>query len=99
MMGVFIDLSTQLTSTRDGSASPFQVPSRGLGDPLSGLKLGTLTTYPGGGAPHSTLIGIAFRLASSVFGRVITRTPFLKVALILSPATGAGRATVREKAP
>lgn len=48
---------------------------------------------------HSTAIGMALCLASSVLGRVTVRTPFLKLALILSGATAAGSRTMRENAP
>jgi hypothetical protein len=48
---------------------------------------------------HSTVTGMAFCLASSVFGRLIVSTPFLKLGLIWSWATGAGSRTIRTNAP
>jgi hypothetical protein len=43
--------------------------------------------------------GIAFCLASSVFGSVTVKTPFLKLALIFSTSTAAGNRTTRENVP
>jgi hypothetical protein len=48
---------------------------------------------------HSTVIGIAFCFAASVFGRLTVKTPLAKVALTLSAATGAGSRTIRANAP
>jgi len=51
------------------------------------------------GRAYSAETEIAFCLASSVFGSVTVKTPFLKVALIFSASTAVGRRTIRENAP
>jgi hypothetical protein len=76
-------------------ASPCVKPSVEANTPemVDAEAIGKAVTRP------TMLIEIAFCLASSVFGKVTVSTSFLKVALILSPATGEGNRIIRAKAP
>jgi hypothetical protein len=48
---------------------------------------------------YSTLIFISLALASSLFGSLTSKIPFLKEALTLSACTSCGSSTDRKKAP
>ena len=54
---------------------------------------------PEGNYPLLIVIRLTFFLASSVLGRLMFKTPFLKLAFALSVSTPSGRATTRLKAP